>query len=157
VNVVAHMPGAWLNLREWIRRGVVRSRPIRSRHIDTDLVVLGKTGWSIAGRSEPGSTCRAILSQTRVPILIVEGGMKVVPPVLVTDDDSPAGQRAHEVAKEIGDALDWDLVVLAIQGVSGSDVTFEDMRRKPRLLVLPLTPHSTEHASQLKCPLLFVP
>jgi nucleotide-binding universal stress UspA family protein len=150
--------GRRLNVRSsfQVSRGNVAAE-ILTATSDTDLVVLGKAGWSIAGRGEPGSTCRAMLLQTRVPMLIVEGGMKVVPPVLVTDDDSPAGRRAHQVAKQISDALDWNLVVLAIQGISGSAVTFEDMRLKPRLLVLPLTPHSNEHAYQLKCPLLFVP
>jgi nucleotide-binding universal stress UspA family protein len=150
--------GRRLNVRSsfHVSRGNVTSEILTAMG-DSDLVVLGKAGWRSGPCGALGGTCRAILSQTRVPLLIVERGMKVSPPILVTADDSPAGHRAHEIATAISEGLDWNLVVLAIKGIGSSDVTFEDMRRKPRLLVLPLTPHSTEHASQLKYPVLFVP
>src|SRR3990172_2409627 len=54
-----------------VARGEVPAE-ILTAAMEADLVILGKTGWSAGGFRRPGSTCLAILSRSRIPVLIVE-------------------------------------------------------------------------------------
>lgn len=125
---------------------------------EADMVVLGKAGWSAAAFHKPGSTCLSILSETRIPVLVVERGATFSPPILAVHDDTAEGLRAVEVARNLSTALKWDIATFAARGMSSGDEVLQRIHReKPHLLVLPCSLSLTECASQLKCPILFVP
>ena len=126
---------------------------------DADILVLGKAGWSLGVFRKPGSTCLAVLPRTRIPVLIVEHGTIVSPPILAVDDRSPAGRRAVEFAHDLSGTLGWNIGVFSAQGMSSCDEVLQRIvhRGKKHLVVLPLSLPLTECASQLDCAVLFVP
>jgi nucleotide-binding universal stress UspA family protein len=151
--------GRRLNVRSSFRvtRGDVPAE-ILTAATDADIVVLGKAGWSIGTFRKPGSTCLAILSRSRIPVLIVERGATLSPPILVVNDNTAAGQRALDFARDLSRSLGWEIVVFSVQGnATGTDVLQSVRQDKPRLIVLPSSLPLGECASQLKCPVLFVP
>jgi nucleotide-binding universal stress UspA family protein len=140
-----------------VGRGDV-STEILSATTDADMIVLGKAGWSPGAFRKPGGTCSAILSQSQIPVLIVERGAKPSPPMLAIHDDTAAGRRALQVARELGHSLGWKVVVFSVHGLSTADEVLQRIHQhKPHLLVLPSSLPFSEKACQLKCALLVVP
>jgi nucleotide-binding universal stress UspA family protein len=125
---------------------------------DADLVILGKAGWSAGTIRTPGSTCMAILSRSKIPVLIAEDGTRLGPSVMVVHDHTDAGRRALDVGRELSRSLGWDIVVFWVEGMSGTDEVLEKMHEdKPRLMVLPSSLPLRKRAHRLKWPVLFVP
>jgi nucleotide-binding universal stress UspA family protein len=125
---------------------------------DADIVVLGKAGWSKGAVRKPGSTCLAILSRSHVPVLIVEHGTTLAPPILAVNDGTSAGSRAVEFAHDLSRSLGWGIAVFSVHGMStGDDVLNSIRQEKPRLIVLPSSLPLGECASQLRCAVLVVP
>jgi hypothetical protein len=56
-----------------------------------------------------------------VPVLIVEHGATLAPPVLVVHDASAAGTRALDFARELSRALEWEIAVFWAQGISSGN------------------------------------
>ena len=115
-------------------------------------------GWSAGAFHKPGSTCKFILSETRIPALVVERGTSFVPPIVAVHDETPAGLRALEVARGLSAALKWDIATFASRGVATTDDVLRRIHhQKPHLIVLPCSLSLTECTSHVKCPVLFVP
>jgi nucleotide-binding universal stress UspA family protein len=124
---------------------------------DADLVVLGKAGWSVGTLRKPGKTCQALLAKSHVPLLIVERGNALSPPILAVHDDTPAGHRALEFARELSVNLKWDLTIFAVRGMTSGDEVLQRIQPPaPRLIVLPSTLPLT-YPSRLNSPVVFVP
>lgn len=125
---------------------------------DADLVVLGKAGWSVGAFRNPGSTCSAILSKSRIPVLIVDRGATLSPPIIAVDDNSAAGTRALDFARKLSRSLGWETVVFSAHGMSTGDEALQRIpQEKPHLIVLPSSLPLSRCLSQLKCPVLFMP
>jgi nucleotide-binding universal stress UspA family protein len=125
---------------------------------DADLLVLGKAGWSPGVFRNPGSTCLAILSRSPIPVLIVEHGVSLSPPILAVHDDSAAGRRAVDFARNLSRILGWPIAVFSAQGMSSGDDVLERIQQaQPRLIVLPSSLPLSKCASRLRFPVLFVP
>lgn len=140
-----------------VARGKV-SAEILTAATSADIVVLGKAGWSVGEFRRPGSTCLAILSQSRIPVLIVERGARLSPPILAVNDGTDAGLRAEGFAHELGKNLGWETAVVRVEGVTtGEDVLSRLPQDKPHLIVLPSSLPLGECPSELKWPILFVP
>jgi nucleotide-binding universal stress UspA family protein len=134
------------------------AREILMAATEADLLVLGKAGWSVGTFRKPGSTCLEILSHSRIPVLIAEEGVSLSPLILAVHDNSDAGKRALEFARELGGVLGWQTAVFSAQGMSsGDDVLQRIEGRKPQLVVLPSSLPLSKCAYRLKCPVLFVP
>jgi nucleotide-binding universal stress UspA family protein len=128
---------------------------ILSAAVDADLVVLGKAGWSAGTFRKPGSTCLTILSRSRVPVLIVEKGVRLSPPIMVVHDGA-AGERALAFARALSSELGWDVAAFPVEEALQSGGVFERARQeKPRLIVLPSS--LSERLPSWTCPVLFVP
>jgi nucleotide-binding universal stress UspA family protein len=125
---------------------------------DADIVVLGKAGWSIGAFRKPGSTCLAILSGSRVPVLIMEQGATLAAPILAVNDGTPSGRRAVDFAHELSRNLGWGIAVFSAHGMStGDDVLNSIRQEKPRLIILPSSLPLTACASKLRSAVLVVP
>jgi nucleotide-binding universal stress UspA family protein len=131
---------------------------ILSAASDADILILGKAGWAIGDVRRPGSTCLAVLSKSRIPVMIVEQGAALLPPVLAVHDGSDAGERAVEFARQLGAILGWKTVVLAAQSMATGDEVLERIGgRKPHLIVLPAAFSLGKRRARLESPVLFVP
>jgi nucleotide-binding universal stress UspA family protein len=125
---------------------------------EADIIVLGKAGWSIGEFRKPGSNCLAILAKSEIPVMVVEDGASFGPPILVAHDQSPAGARAVEFARELSRCLGWELSTLAVHGKSKGDEVLPSVgRARPSLIVLPASLPLGERSSELKNPIVFVP
>lgn len=67
-----------------------------------DLLSLGKASRPIARRTRLGSTARAAAARAPGPVLLVQRGTRVKPPVLLIYDGSPAARRALAMAVRLG-------------------------------------------------------
>ena len=141
-----------------VTRGDVPNEILRAAG-GADVVIIGKTGWSAGTVRRPGNTCLSILAQSKIPVLIAEHGVSLGAPIMVAHDDTPAGNRALEVGRELSRTLGWDIVVFGVSGITGCDeVLGRIYENTPRLVVLPssLLPIA-DSVSRLKWPVLFVP
>ena len=66
---------------------------------DSDLIILGKTGWS--GRKHIGSTARKVALQSPIQSLILMHKVRPGTPVMVLYDGSPASKNALATARTI--------------------------------------------------------
>jgi nucleotide-binding universal stress UspA family protein len=115
---------------------------------NADLVVIGKAGWSTRAASRIGSTCLTLISHSHVPVLIVERGATLEPPVLAVDDGSPGGRRALEFARMLGKRLGWQILSVRPDDVTGT--------RKSQLMVVP-GPIALTTSSELRGAIVVVP
>jgi nucleotide-binding universal stress UspA family protein len=139
-----------------VARGDVTSE-ILSAAEHSDLLVLGKAGWTIGTMRKPGSTCLGVLSRSRVPVLIVEEGVRLGPPILAVNDGSESGKRVLDFARRLGEVLGWEVGVFSAQGMATGDTALERIDRKAALIVLPASLPLTANRSRLKSLVLFVP
>ena len=88
------------NLRWSFRstRGLIHSE-LMAAATGTDLIILGKTGWS--GRKRIGSTAREVVMQSPIQSLILMHKVRPGTPVMVVYDGSPASQDALAAARRI--------------------------------------------------------
>ncbi|MGD8626694.1 MAG: universal stress protein [Anaerolineae bacterium] len=75
-----------------------------------DMIVLGRSGWSLLRPGSLGSTARAILSGAPGLALILEKGERLCPPVVVFYDGSPQSHKALAAAAAL--AEDDPLIVI---------------------------------------------
>jgi nucleotide-binding universal stress UspA family protein len=90
-----------------VSRGAVVSEVV-SAASGSDVVILGRAGWTLTPSGRLGSTVRQILNQATGMALILREGSRLSPPILVVYDGSSLGRRALGAALallEAGDAL----------------------------------------------------
>lgn len=90
-------------------RGSV-NRELLAAALETDLVVLGRLGHTVARGVPLGSTARAIVSRAASAVLLVKAGVESGP-VIALYDGSEEGRRALLLAAELADHV-GDLRVL---------------------------------------------
>lgn len=88
------------NLRWSFRssRGVIPSE-LMAAASDSDLIILGKTGWS--GRNQIGSTAREVAVESPIQSLILMHKVRPGTPVMVLYDGSAASRNALVAARRI--------------------------------------------------------
>ncbi len=88
------------NLRWSFRstRGVIHGE-LLSAAADTDLIILGKTGWS--GGNQIGSTAKEVAARAPIQSLILLRKVRPGTPVMVVYDGSPASKKALIAARRI--------------------------------------------------------
>jgi nucleotide-binding universal stress UspA family protein len=89
-----------VNLRWSFRtvRGLIPGE-LMSAAADTDLIILGKTGWS--GGTRIGSTAREVAVRSPIQSLILVHKVRPGSPIMVVYDGSPASQKALIAARRI--------------------------------------------------------
>jgi nucleotide-binding universal stress UspA family protein len=82
-----------------IVRGLI-SKELSAAAQESDLIILGKTGWS--GRQVPGSTTQTMLSDVNRRTLILSRKIHRGSPIMVVYQDSESSQNALRAAMLIG-------------------------------------------------------
>ena len=96
-----------------VTRGSV-SQEVVTAASDTDLLVLGRAGWSLLRRGRLGTTARAIVARSPSMTLLLPGGSCLSSPLTVVFDGSPLAKRALEVAESFLPGTDRRLRVLIL-------------------------------------------
>ncbi|HZA45076.1 MAG TPA: universal stress protein [Rubrobacter sp.] len=100
---------------EWtfrVVRGPVASEILAAAR-EADLIMLGRIGWSLAGRRRVGSTVVAIMQASSCPTLILHQGTPLGSPVLVAYDGSETAQKALSLATLLRQNEPLDVLILA--------------------------------------------
>ncbi len=96
-----------------VLRGRVTDRLLEALAV-TDVLVIGRSGWSPAGPRRLGSTARTLAAAARGRLLLV-GAAGVAPgPIGVLVDSSPEGALALELATELAQGADERLEVFCL-------------------------------------------
>jgi nucleotide-binding universal stress UspA family protein len=105
------------NLRWSFRRtrGVIPGE-LMSAATDTDLIILGKTGWS--GGTRIGSTAREVAVRSPIQSLILVHKVRPGSPIMVVYDGSPASQKALIAARRIS-SPESTLTILVLAETKG--------------------------------------
>lgn len=112
-----------------VQRGRV-SREVLAASSNVDLIILGRSGASLGGQKELGSTARVVLSQSPCMALFLKQGLCLGPPVVLYDG-SPIGAKALEVALQLMVQEPLSLTVLIPSGQEGEyDRLREELSRK---------------------------
>jgi len=77
-------------------RGAI-SGELLSAALESDLIILGKTGWS--GHRQLGSTARSLVVQAPLPTLFLQRSLRSGAPVIVAFEGSPSGRKALAIAR----------------------------------------------------------
>lgn len=91
-------------------RGIIHGKLLEAAE-DTDLIILGKTGWS--GKRQLGSTARNVAVRSKIQSLILMRKVRPGTPIMVAYDGSAASQKALGAAQLISSA-DIPLIILLI-------------------------------------------
>lgn len=94
-------------------RGTIASELLNAAS-QTDLIILGKSGWSPIERRRLGSTARALLSRAPRLALILEEGSRLENPVAVVYDGSSLARKAMAAASALAREESSPLIVLAL-------------------------------------------
>jgi nucleotide-binding universal stress UspA family protein len=101
---------------EWsfeVARGRIATELLRAAS-EVDMIILGRTGWSMTQAGRLGSTARSVAAQSPSMALLLQEGGCLGPPVMVVYDGSDVGERALETALSLSeDAGDILTVILA--------------------------------------------
>jgi nucleotide-binding universal stress UspA family protein len=103
---------------EWefrVARGLIASE-LLSVASETDLVILGKAGWSPLGRHRLGSTARHILVQGSQLTLLLQPGTRLGLPLLAIFDGSMASEKALFTVRHLIQGKEGEVVVLILAG-----------------------------------------
>lgn len=77
-------------------RGVIPGE-ILSAALESDLIILGKTGWS--GHRQLGSTARSIVVKAPLPALFLQRSLRSGVPLMVAYESTPSGRKALGIAR----------------------------------------------------------
>ncbi len=103
-----------------VARGPIAREVLRASE-NVDLVVLGKSGWSVITRRRLGSTTRSVVAQAPRLTLVLENGARMAPPVVVIFDDGPLGRKALLTAAAlVEDEPQREITVLLLPHVPGT-------------------------------------
>jgi nucleotide-binding universal stress UspA family protein len=94
-----------------VTRGAVPAQVLAAASA-ADMIVLGRSGWSLMRPGRLGSTARAILSGAPGLALILEEGEQICPPIVVFYDGSPRSLDALAAATALAEGEDGPLVVI---------------------------------------------
>lgn len=103
---------------EWefrVARGMIAAE-LLSVASETDLVILGKAGWSPLGRRRLGSTARHILVQGSQLTLLLQPGTRLGMPLLAVYDGSMTSRKALFTLRHLVQGKVGKVVVLVLAG-----------------------------------------
>ena len=102
-----------------VTRGQVAAE-VATASADSDLLIMGKTGWAPGSGKHLGATARSVLARTPCLALMLQEGMRLGLPLIVVFDGSPSSQRALEVAAQLGREGETRLNVILLASENGA-------------------------------------
>ena len=102
-----------------VTRGQVASE-VATASAETDLLIMGKTGWSPGRGNRLGGTARSVLARTPCLALMLQEGMRLGLPLIFVYDGSPSSRRALDVAAQLGRGGErrLQIILLADEGAA---------------------------------------
>src|SRR5262245_1213287 len=94
-------------------RGQVTAELLTAAH-EADLLALGRASRASTRRVRLGATARAVVAQARRPVVLLQQGQAICPPVQLAYDGSPAARRALATASRIALITGGQLTVMVI-------------------------------------------
>lgn len=104
----AHVPWSFRTVRGKVAAEVLLAAA------EADLLTLGEVGRSIARRLGLGSTARAVITGTRSSLLLVQGRVRRMQPVLTVYDRSSGAAEACRFAARLAESTSGRLTVLLV-------------------------------------------
>jgi hypothetical protein len=98
-----------------VGRGTVAGELLRLAH-DSDLAVIGRSGWSTGAASRLGPIARQILVTGPRHTLLVRPGVALPLPVVLVYDGSAAARRAGELVRRFRSGEDHEVVAVVPGG-----------------------------------------
>ncbi|MHB0856822.1 MAG: universal stress protein [Anaerolineae bacterium] len=96
-----------------VARGAVAAE-LTALAAEADLVILGKSAWSLTSGRRMGTTTRAVLGQAQCLALVIEEGRILGEPVLVVFEESELGAKALAAAAALVPKGRPSLIVLTL-------------------------------------------
>ncbi|MHB1294678.1 MAG: universal stress protein [Anaerolineae bacterium] len=96
-----------------VARGAIAAE-LTALAAEADLVILGKSAWSLTSGRRMGTTTRAVLGQAQCLALVIEEGRVLGEPVLVAYDGSALGAKALAAAAALVPDGRPSLIVLTL-------------------------------------------
>jgi nucleotide-binding universal stress UspA family protein len=81
---------------------------------EADLLALGRASWALTRRVRLGTTARAVVAQAPRPVLLLQHGHAICPPVQLVYDGSPAARRALATAARMALITGGHLTVMVV-------------------------------------------
>ena len=102
-----------------VTRGQVASE-VTTASAETDLLIMGKTGWSPGRGNRLGGTARSVLARTPCLALMLQEGMWLGLPLIFVYDGSPSSRLALDVAAQLGRGGErrLQIILLADEGAA---------------------------------------
>jgi len=108
-----------------VARGAI-AKELLAASTDVDMVILGRSGWSIVRRRRLGSTARAVVFGAPALTLLLQDGTCLGLPVMVVYDGSQMAQRALVAAAVLARAQKGSVTVALVDGREEG----EELRRR---------------------------
>lgn len=115
-------------------RGQVTSQLLAAAR-EIDMIALGRVGHSGSAQRAVGSTTKAVLRRASLPVMVLEEGVRLKPPVLVLSDGSPSAEKALALAGEITRTAEYMPLSIVVVGETANDA--ERLRENARQAVKP--------------------
>jgi nucleotide-binding universal stress UspA family protein len=81
---------------------------------EADLLALGRASWTLTRRVRLGTTARAVTAQAPRPVLLLQHGHAICPPVQLVYDGSPTARRALATAARMASITGDHLTVMVV-------------------------------------------
>ncbi len=117
VGRIAEQAGVPFSFR--VIRGQVNKALIAAAG-ESDLITLGRAGHSKASHRQLGSTAETILRQASRSVMVLEGGVRLHPPIVVIYDGSETSEKALEIAGQLTGVTEYEAVTVVIFDPSGT-------------------------------------
>jgi nucleotide-binding universal stress UspA family protein len=101
---------------QWSFR-VVRGQVVAellSAAAEADLLAIGRASWAATRHVRLGATARVVLAQSARPVLLLQSGQAICPPVQFVHDGSALAQRALATAAQVASATGGHLTVMIV-------------------------------------------
>jgi hypothetical protein len=105
---------ASINYHFRTERGGVESKLLDAAE-HADLVTLGRIGQSLTRGVQLGTTAKAIIEKTNIPVLLLQHGVKLGDSIICVYDRSELGKQALQMAKRLTQQIEAKLQVLAFK------------------------------------------
>jgi nucleotide-binding universal stress UspA family protein len=93
---------------------------------EADLLALGRASWALTRRVRLGATARAVVTQALGPVLLLQHGHAICPPVQLVYNGSAAARRALTTAAHMASIIGGHLTVIIVADTPDGAQRFQE-------------------------------